>query len=147
MTTTMYTAESRNTAFIITAIEVDGPVSSIGATYARDIDGRYVATYHRDGAWHLARQQSLPVRFVRAGEATRDLGVVFHPGLFEHRVYSGYVGYGLSMTDGYYAPISFEAWVTAFRANPDGWDRAGNDSQHTTADMDAYKAALATLSA
>lgn len=147
MTTTMYTAESRNTAFIITAIEVEGPVSSIGATYARDIDGRYVATYHNDGAWHLARQQSLPVRLVRAGEPTRDLGVVFHPGLFEHRVYSGYVGYGYSMTDGYYAPISFEAWVTAFRANPDGWDRAGNDSQHTMADMDAYKAALATLSA
>ena len=142
--TRMYTAEARNIAFFITEVEVEGPVSSIGATYVRDGDTTNVV-YNRDAAWQLARQQSLPVRFVRYGEATREFGVVFHPGLFEHRVYSGYIAYGCSMTDGYYAPVGFESWVLRFRANPDGWQVGGNDSQHTPADMAMYKKALATL--
>lgn len=39
---------------------------------------------------------------------------------FEHAAYRGYVAYGRSMTDGYYAPEDFSAWVKEFRSDPVG---------------------------
>lgn len=75
----------------------------------------------REGAWKRAQSQHRPVVFCDAtAEAdTNDLmelGVVFDPRAFEQAVYQGYVAYGHSMSDGYYAPIQFESWVKTFRS-------------------------------
>lgn len=74
----------------------------------------------RAGAWEAARSQHLPVVYCNATSSAdtnelMELGVVFDPETFERRVYDGYVGYGYSMSDGYYAPIQFESWVKSFR--------------------------------
>lgn len=70
------------------------------------------------GAWNAARAQNLPIYIVDslAGE-TKELGEVFDPRAFEQAAYVGYVGYGYSMSDGYYAPLKFESWVVHFRAS------------------------------
>lgn len=72
-----------------------------------------------DTAWQRARSQARPVVILgNEKETIMELGVVFDPEAFERSAYSGYVGYGLSMTDGYYAPEPFEAWVKGFRRGP-----------------------------
>lgn len=139
-----YATETSDLRFTIRAVELDSAPNPLGSTYAT-VNGVRTLLMSKESAWQAARQQTLPVFFVGIDGNAKALGTVFHPAVFERRVYSGYVGYGLSMTDGYYAPIKFDAWVKSFRANPDSWSVGGNDSRHTTADLDAYKAALATL--
>lgn len=74
----------------------------------------------REGAWADAQSQHLPVVYCDATSSadthvTMELGVVFSPKAFEARVYSGYVGYGCSMSDGIYHPTDFDTWVKNFR--------------------------------
>lgn len=69
----------------------------------------------REGAWESAQTQIHHALATTADGKETDLGYVFSPEVFERAVYGGYIGYGLSMTDGYYAPIDFEAWVRGFR--------------------------------
>ena len=54
-------------------------------------------------------------------------------GEFEHRAYLGYISYGLSMTDGHYAPESLGAWVVGFRIDPAGALYHGNDNRYELA--------------
>lgn len=70
------------------------------------------------GAWYQARCQDKPVVFTAMDGTSEVFEGVFDPNKFERAVYSGYVSYGLSMTDGYYAPMDFEAWVVSFRNDP-----------------------------
>ncbi len=68
-----------------------------------------------EGAWERARSQHLPIFVETLEGGMAELGTGFDPQAFERAVYSGYVGYGYSMTDGYYSPLDFEAWVYHFR--------------------------------
>lgn len=49
--------------------------------------------------------------------------------IFERIAYRGYISYGISMTDGHYAPECFENWLFGFRKDPLGALYQGNDSQ------------------
>jgi hypothetical protein len=69
----------------------------------------------REGAWRRARAQHCPVTLVPLEGEAQDLGVVFDPREFERAAYQGYVSHGISMTDGHYAPDTFEIWVANFR--------------------------------
>lgn len=69
----------------------------------------------REGAWKRAQSQIHHTIVLTADGNQVDLGCVFVPEAFERAVYSGYISYGLSMTDGHYAPIDFESWVKFFR--------------------------------
>lgn len=109
------------------------------------IDGQYVSLSSHEGAWQAACSQHLPVHFVGLDGAVRDLGVCFSPEQFERRAYSGYVGYGLSMTDGYYAPVTFEHWVADFRSEPVRNLRHGNDFDAPQAALDMYLASFAAV--
>ncbi len=75
------------------------------------IDGKATV----EGAWERARSQHLPIFVETLEGGMAELGTGFDPKAFERAVYSGYVGYGYSMTDGHYAPLDFEAWVYHFR--------------------------------
>lgn len=68
-----------------------------------------------EGAHHQAKRQDNPVRVLHLSGRVQDLGIVFDPRDFEQAAHSDYVCYGISMTDGYYAPIKFEDWVKPFR--------------------------------
>lgn len=52
---------------------------------------------------------------------------------FERTAYSGYINYGISMTDGYYAPEDFDAWVIGFRKAPINSLYWGNDRRNDLA--------------
>lgn len=52
---------------------------------------------------------------------------------FERAAYRGHISYSLSMTDGYYAPEPFSAWINGFRADPVGSLYFGNDSRYDLA--------------
>lgn len=72
----------------------------------------------REGAWAAATSQAvLEIAVLATGQPTKTYAAseVFNPVNFEDAAYSGYVGYGLSMTDGHYAPIGREIWIRAFR--------------------------------
>lgn len=75
-------------------------------------------TVSREGAWQAASIQPQPVIFYGLDGDIRYLGVVFNPERFERAAYEGYVSAGYMMSDGYYAPIAFEHWVTSFRKSP-----------------------------
>lgn len=92
-------------AFLITEVE---PTTKHPMNW---IDG--AATV--EGAWERAQSQHLPVFVETLEGGMKELGAGFNPQAFERAVYSGYVGYGYSMTDGHYAPLDFEAWVHHFR--------------------------------
>jgi hypothetical protein len=97
--------------------------------------------YSRENAWVVAGIYGLPTVFVGRDGSTKDLGVVFNPAAYERAAYGGYVGYGLSMTDGHYAPIDFDAWVKSFRKFP---EFGQNDaSKAVKAALPKYIAALA----
>lgn len=104
----------------------------------------------REGAWRDAQSQHRPVVYCDA-TATADtnqvmeLGLVFAPQAFEERAYDGYVGYGYSMSDGYYAPIHKETWIRSFRQSVlNGtftWD--GNDTHKSVhGALDLYRELL-----
>ncbi|MCX4554160.1 hypothetical protein [Streptomyces sp. NBC_01500] len=52
---------------------------------------------------------------------------------FERDAYRGHISYGLSMTDGRYAPQDFDAWVIGFRKDPVGSLYQENDARHQLA--------------
>lgn len=66
-------------------------------------------------AWDRARAQAHPVVMIPLAGEPRNLGVVFNPKIFEEKAYQGYVGHGLSMTDGHFGPGSRETWLANFR--------------------------------
>jgi len=68
---------------------------------------------------YQAAIQPLPVVFLDEDGTRHEHGVQFSPAAFERAAYGGYVAYGISMTDGHYAPIDFEAWVKSFREFPE----------------------------
>jgi len=72
----------------------------------------------REGAWAFAGARGKKVVFISREGERKELGAHFDPRAFEKAAYHGYVGYGHSMSDGYYAPEKFDSWVKAFRKNP-----------------------------
>ncbi len=97
----------------------------------------------REGAWATARAQGKPVTVVDREGNRKDLGRVFSPRVFEEFAYSGYVGYGRSMSDGYYAPIGFESWVISFRKSPDFYQN--DTSARVQNALPLYMEALAAI--
>jgi hypothetical protein len=83
--------------------------------FARAMDGRHYPAHSREAAWASARSQDKPVVVECLGEEPMNLGVVFDVEAFERAAYGGYVSYGHSMSDGYYAPLSFESWAASAR--------------------------------
>lgn len=99
----------------------------------------------RESAWAVAQSQTKPVivRAIQDGTPNAagfvDLGVVFSPEAFERACYWGYVSYGHSMSDGYYAPIQLDSWVKSFRRDPEGQMRYGMDvSKRVREALDTY---------
>lgn len=65
---------------------------------------------------------------------------------FERAAYSGHISYGISMTDGYYAPEDFDAWVIGFRKAPTGSLYWGNDRRNDLApQVNSYTAIIAQI--
>jgi hypothetical protein len=123
MSRTPTTTQATRYAQYATEVSADGSryeITKVGYTAKHPInwiDG----LKDRASAWAWARCQDLPVVYCDATDladtnAIMELGVVFDPQEFEKVAYSGYVGYGFSMSDGYYAPIQFESWVKSFRS-------------------------------
>ncbi|MFI6909761.1 hypothetical protein ACIBKY_51460 [Nonomuraea sp. NPDC050394] len=107
-----YTAAHTGTRFVITEIE---PTNRDPKSWW--MESPYALTY--EAALTQAATQDQPVRVHHRDGITELLGDLFEPAAFEQAAYSGYVAYGLSMSDGYYAPISFDAWVHTFRSGPE----------------------------
>lgn len=64
---------------------------------------------------------------------------------FERASYKGHLAYSLSMTDGYFAPESFDDWVIGFRKDPIGQLYWGNDARHALApQVNSYIAIIAS---
>lgn len=74
----------------------------------------WTAVSKRD-AWQRARSQAAPVEIVPLVGLKKQITSAFDGPTFERAAYSGYVQYGLSMTDGHYAPMKFDQWVIHFR--------------------------------
>lgn len=98
----------------------------------------------REGAWAYAGARGKQVVFVSREGERKELGQHFSPKDFERAAYSGYVGYGQSMTDGFYAPEKFESWVKSFRKHPADHLNSQNDvSEDVKAALPLYLEALA----
>lgn len=122
--------------FVITEREpTDRHPMNWGLEEGSDFYGRILFPTSREGAWDRAREQELPVLVVLLSGEIKSLGVVFDCDVFERACYRGYVSYGYSMSDGYYAPIRFESWVQTFRADPEGTLRHGNDAWNSCKDL------------
>ena len=91
-----------------------------------------------EGVKQQAATQVLPVVFIEQDGTRHEHGVQFSSEAFERAMYRGYVAYGRSMTDGYYAPMDFETWVKIFRSDPAGERRSGNDFYPAEGAMEAY---------
>lgn len=90
--------------------------------------GEYPTLTTREGAWARATSQDRPVVVMTLDGQEQALGIVFNPEAFERAAYQGYVSYGLSMTDGWYSPESFESWVIGFRKHPQEYLARENDA-------------------
>lgn len=62
-----------------------------------------------------------------------DEGRVMDRAEFEREAYKGYIAYGLSMTDGHFAPEPLAAWVEIFRVDPVNSTYRQNDARHDLA--------------
>lgn len=133
---------SKNEHRCFTAIEADGVMTITEVEPRNDHPMNWMSGHtSREGAWAIAGARGLKTVFVGRDGSSKDLGVVFSPKAFERAVYGGYVSYGLSMTDGHYAPIDFDAWVKSFRKFP---EFGQNDaSEAVKAALPKYIAALA----
>jgi hypothetical protein len=125
-------------------VEVAEDVTTITEIASRnDHPINWTGEYTRENAWTVAGIYGLSTVFVGRDGSTKDLGVVFSPKAFERAAYGGYVSYGLSMTDGHYAPIDFDAWVKSFRKFPESHLASQNDmSKAAKAALLKYIAAL-----
>lgn len=132
-----FTVEEAGDFLVITEIE---------PKHSHPMNWSGMGEYSREGAWFKAQTQGLETVFVSRSGERRELGRIFDPRAFERAAYQGYVSYGLSMTDGHYAPIRFEDWVRAFRANPETHLAFGNDaSESVKAAFPLYQEALLSL--
>lgn len=93
----------------------------------------------RQTAWDRARSQANPVVFVALDGTRTELGDAFNAEQFERAMYTGHISYQLSMTDGYYAPESFDRWVHWFRQEPS--TRYNDATPEVKAAMIRYQAA------
>jgi len=128
------TAKTTHRRFTVTTTPAELVITEVEPT--TDNPTRYggdwgYGFYTRDAAWMTARTQDKPVRFVGRDGNGVVYGVVFSAEAFEKSCYRGYVSHGLSMTDGYYAPLTFEAWVIGFRKGPETSIRYGCDVSDT----------------
>jgi len=96
-------------------------------------------TVSREGAWQAASIQLAPVVFFGLDGDVKHIGQTFNPERYEKAAYDGYVSAGFMMTDGYYAPVSFESWVATFRKCPN-LDEPEQASLRPM--LDHYKASL-----
>jgi hypothetical protein len=102
----------------------------------------------RENAWAFAQARGKHTVFVGQDGSVKDCGVPFSPQQFEQAAYRGHVAYGCSMTDGYYAPESFETWVKVLRQHPAEVIANHNDSPESVkAALPKYLEALASLGA
>lgn len=115
------------------------------------VEARPFGTYSDRSAWAHARSQHRPV-FVETFEGgMQEFGVVFDIEKFEDAAYQGYVGYGLSMSDGIYYPIDRKTWIASFRKDAlNGLDAKsafyGNDAGKSVRESyDLYKERLQAL--
>lgn len=92
----------------------------------------------RELAWQRARSQANPVVFIDLEGNERELGDAFDVAAWERAMYGGHISYQTSMTDGYYAPESFDRWVQFFRQAPSA--RYNDATAETVAAMDRYLA-------
>jgi len=100
----------------------------------------------REGAWAFAQARGKNTVFVGRDGSRKELGRVFDPRAFERAAYHGYVAYGHSMSDGYYAPIDFEAWVESLRKFPEHELNHQNDvPESVKAALPLYQQALASV--
>jgi hypothetical protein len=116
MATTATTAKKTYRQFQTSTSAEQFIIREIGTTTRHPMN--WCGETTREGAWAAATAQSVrEIAVLATGQPVRTYNAteVFNPANFERAAYSGYVGYGLSMTDGYYAPISSEAWIRAFR--------------------------------
>lgn len=67
---------------------------------------------------------------------------------FENKAYTGYIGYGTSMTDGYYAPMPLDHFVAGLHrmvpVSPRSLRYSQNDFCPTQEECDAYNATFHT---
>jgi hypothetical protein len=133
---------SKNEYRCFTAIEADGVMTITEVEPRNDHSMNWMSGHtSREGAWAIAGARGLKTVFVGRDGSSKDLGVVFSPKAFEHAAYQGYVAYGRSMSDGYYAPLTFESWVKSFRRSPDF--NLNDASEAVKAALPKYIAALA----
>lgn len=79
----------------------------------------YTEGYNLAAIRYQASIQPRPVVFLDEDNNRHEHGIQFSAAAFERAAYGGYIAYNLSMTDGHYAPIDFEAWVKSFREFPE----------------------------
>lgn len=104
----------------------------------------------REAVWELARSQDKPVIVKLLDGRNLKLGVRFNPRSFERTLYAGYVGYGVSTSDGYYAPIDEKTWVALLRreAQQGNVFTDGNDAPRwVLASAQSYLSAVQALAA
>jgi hypothetical protein len=141
-------AKQTFTQYNVTITDTEFEVTVRGRTTRHPLNwsqgmGAFSCGYSIDMVKELAARQLLPVVFIdEAGNRTNH-GIQFTAAAFEQAAYSGHVGYGISMTDGYYAPESFEAWVHFFRQDPQHGIKFSNDYRPAPAVLEAYLATLA----
>lgn len=101
------------------------------------------AGHSKELAWQQAQEQPLPVRVLHLDGTNQNLGNCWTPQAFERAIYGGYISYGLSMTDGHYAPEKFDAWVKTLRQFPEHVVKVDNDAPaNVKAGLTRYLAAL-----
>lgn len=128
------TADTDNGVFVIT---------QTGTTTEHPSRWLYTDGITAKAAWMRARATALPVVVVLLNGTTMNLGVVFDAATFERAAYSGYTSYGRSMSDGHYAPISFDSWVKSFRRDQGREILGTNDNPRYVKDaLPLYQASL-----
>jgi len=109
-----------HTAYKFTVSDTEFQVKVAGRHERHPLNwSSYEEGYSLEGVRYQAAIQHLPVVFIDEDGTRHGHGVQFTAGAFERAAYRGYIAYGVSMTDGHYAPVDFEAWVTDFRRFPE----------------------------
>lgn len=129
-----FTTQVENGVFVITqtGVRTDRPTTWLCTDGKSDT-----------GAWLAARACGLPVVVTLLDGTVKHFYGVFSAAQFEMAAYTGYVGYELSMTDGYYAPLAFESWVKSFRRDQGRQILRNNDNPQYVKDaLPLYQASL-----
>lgn len=128
------------TAYQVTITDSEFQVKVAGRHTSHPMNWMSLDGYSIDRVKQAAAIQLLPVVFIDEDGTRHEHGVQFSAEAFERAAYRGYVSYGISMTDGYYAPISFDVWVKNFRKYPVEEIRNNNDFYPSESEMAAYLA-------